>query len=499
MQPRGVFKSKEACEGRKLAGTRKEMQAQEDIMTDRFEIEARLRKEAATAKKQPQQQQQRKNTKRINELRQQLAVPAEAYRAMNHNQNHDHDHDRVQAVLNTFRYMYERHQRGVYVSIRDGKVSSFVGFHKAKNWRNPLARYLRLHPDARVVASKRYQELGIDPPITYNPPFIWNNIGCLIGSVAFVKQRELVAGYEASYNHGEVRFFLDRVCESSRVPDCDFFVNYYDQVILRRDLRVPFWHIIGNATKVPPPPTGAKGPMAPIVSMCTKPGFIDIPFVFPDDIARAWAIFGAPRCSNNYLDEASYEMQWSKKRPLAVFRGSATGCGWTPETNDRLRLAQLSVTHAELLDAKLTYPKDEPHYKKHASETWVRYVPIVQDPDAVLTPAEQSRYKYVVYAEGNVAAYRLSSLFSFGSMVIYIVGDDYRGWFHPLLQHRRNCYIVKDADGALDAVRWARANDREAQRIAEAGLQMYRERLGREGMLRYGAEMLDVIARINQV
>jgi hypothetical protein len=486
-QPRGVFKSKEACEGRKLAETRKEMQAQEDIMTDRFEIEARLRKEAATAKRQ--------NTKRIES--QQLSHAAEAYRALNrHNQDH------VQAVINTFRYMYERHQRGVYVSIRDGKVSCFVGFHKAKNWRNPLARYLRLHPDARVVASKRYQELGVDTQasgITYNPPFVWNNIGCLIGSVAFLKQREPVAGYEASYNHGEVRFFLDRVCEASKVPDCDFFVNYYDQVILRSDLRVPFWHIIGSANGKKAPPTGAKGPMAPIVSMCTKPGFIDIPFVFPDDIARVWAIYGAPKCSNNYLDETSYEMQWSNKRSVAVFRGSATGCGWTPETNDRLRLAQLSAAYAELLDAKLTHPEDTVHYKKHASEAWVRYVPIVQDPDAVLTPAEQSRYKYVVYAEGNVAAYRLSSLFSLGSMVIYVVGDDYRGWFHPLLQHRRNCYIVKDADGALEAVRWARANDREAKRIAEAGLQMYRERLGREGMLRYGAEMLDVIARINQV
>jgi len=498
---RGVFATKTACEQRGLSPTRKEMYEREDMMSDRTAIEMRLRIEMGSPRKRVVTRATLCSGTEATALCGQLFGIAEGYRRLNRGQS------RVEGVINTFRYMYDRHQRGVYVSIRDGKVASFVGFHKRKDWRNPLARYLRLDPDAKRAAALRRAELGVDAAgVTYNPPWMWTTTGCLVGNVASDRHPRgdgAPAGYEASYNHGEVRFFLDRVCEASppgRVSDCDFFVNYYDQVILRRDLAVPFWHIVESGRPAHrqkrAPHTGAHGPMAPVVSMCTRPEFIDIPCVFPDDVARAWGVYGAPRCSNGYGDEAAYELAWEKKKPTAVFRGSATGCGWTPQTNDRMRLVQLATTTAAgrgAVDAALTYAGETVHFKKHASEPSVQYRGVKQTPEAMLTLPEQSRYRYVVYAEGNVAAYRMASLFSLGSMVVYIVGDDYRGWFHPLLRHLGNCYIVKDADGVVAAVEWARANDAEARRIAEAGLELYRRHLGRAAMLEYGLKMLSAV------
>jgi len=512
---RGVFATKTACEQRERAPTRQEMYEREDMMSDRAAIEQRLRIEMGSRRGNGSghDTHDTRDTRDTHDTRAtlcsgdesaalcgQLFGIAEGYRHLNTGKS------RTEGVINTFRYIYDRHQRGVYVSIRDGKVASFVGFHNRKDWRNPLARYMRLDPDAQRDAALRYAQDGVDPAdVSYNPPWVWNNIGCLVGSVAGVRRQGPPAGYEASYNHGEVRFFLDRVCEAAPsvrggrvpVPDCDFFVNYYDQVLLRKDLTVPLWHIVGKqATSTSPPHTGARGPMAPIVSLCTRPGFIDLPCVFPDDVARAWGVYGAPRCSNGYGDEAGYEQAWSKKQPKAVFRGSATGCGWTTETNGRMRLAQLSTaTDAgrSALDAALTYGSETVHYKKHVSEPFVRHRTVLQDPDKMLSLTEQSRYRYVVYVEGNVAAYRMSAMFALGSMVIYVVGDDYRGWFHPLLRHLGNCYIVKDADGVIPAVEWARANDADAKRIAAAGLHMYRRHLSRDAMLEYGIKMLSAI------
>jgi len=494
---RGMFATKTACEQRERSPTRQDMYEREDMMSDRVAIETRLRIEMGSHRRGDGVDTRATlcSGAEATALCGQLFGIAEGYRRLNTGQS------RIEGVINTFRYIYDRHQRGVYVSIRDGRVACFVGFHKRKDWRNPLARHMRLDPDAKRVAALRYAKDGIDPSdVTYNPPWLWNNIGCLVGSVANVRRDPQAeqTGYEASYNHSEVRFFLDRVCEAApagRVPDCDFFVNYYDQVLLRKDLTVPLWHIVGRQA-TSPPHTGARGPMAPIVSMCTRPGFIDIPCVFPDDVARAWGVYGAPRCSNGYGDEASYEQVWSKKQPQAVFRGSATGCGWTTETNARMRLAQLSTATAagrSAVDAVLTYGSDTVHFKKHVSEPFVRYRTVLQEPDKVLTLTEQSRYRYVVYIEGNVAAYRMSAMFSLGSMVIYVVGDDYRGWFHPLLRHLGNCYVVKDADGVIAAVEWARANDADAERIAAAGLEMYRRHLGRAALLEYGTKMLSAI------
>ena len=70
-------------------------------------------------------------------------------------------------------------------------------------------------------------------------------------------------------------------------------------------------------------------------------------------------------CKNPYNPLPDLELDFSKKKSVCVFRGSATGCGITTDTNMRLKAAQLSYEWSksdefknkedeDILDVKLT-------------------------------------------------------------------------------------------------------------------------------------------------
>lgn len=508
MPPRRLFSSKEDCESRAKAPTRQELYAQEDMMDDAHKIEARIAFELGNSGYAPRRRASTspasRSAKRLQFLeaeRVMLENIAKGYRSLDLSQG---VHCTKDAVLRTFRYLFYRHKRGVFISIRDGRVRTFMAFIN-RHFINPLAGELRLAPEAHQAVQQRLREQAhaytvageVSAPV-FNPPASWGNIGCLVGNVIKKAAPAQADGYEVDYNHVEVRFFLERVCEARHVPDCNFFVNYYDQVVLREDLSVPFWHI------VEPPagrkiPAGKRAPMCPIVSMCHRPGYLDLPCVFPDDVRRVWRGFAPPSCSNPYLDEAQYETRWEAKMPTAVFRGTATGCGWTVETNPRLQLAHMSSqqgnTTPPLLDVVLT-GTDNVRFKKHRSDRYVRYyrdTRVLQDSSRALTMAEQSRFKYVLYVEGNVAAYRLSGLFGLGSLVILVKGD-YHVWFQPHLRHMHNCFIVPSAADVPAAVRWCRTHDTECRRMAAEGLRLFKMLFGQQGLLDYGRLLLEAVA-----
>ena len=48
------------------------------------------------------------------------------------------------------------------------------------------------------------------------------------------------------------------------------------------------------------------------------------------------------KCDNPYQTKINFEMDFDKKKPMCIFRGSATGCGITIDTNMRLKAALIS-------------------------------------------------------------------------------------------------------------------------------------------------------------
>ena len=86
---------------------------------------------------------------------------------------------------------------------------------------------------------------------------------------------------------------------------------------------------------------------------------------------------------------------------MAVFRGSATGCGTTPQTNQRVKLAQLSkefdTNNEHILDGGLVGLNLRD--KKYIGEplNFLRYKDHNLKMVKRMTMNEQSSFKYIVH------------------------------------------------------------------------------------------------------
>jgi hypothetical protein len=458
----------------------------------------------------------------------------------------------LDSVLTTFRYLHDRHRQGIYVSIRGNRVAHFVLFNNPR-FRNPLARFLKLEGSPR-------------PDGAINPNSEqWNNFDCLVSNVVrrppLTPEERAKQGYEPTYNYSETRVMLELTCAHRRVADCDFFVNVWDQLVLRRDLCIPHLNVTGDRLV---PITEFRGRrMCPIVSLCYADAYLDLPFVFPDDVSRVTQAYFIPRCANPFADQdvrSRIVTDWRRKpHASAVFRGTATGCGWTVETNPRLYAAALtdalekqqqqqqqqqqrlpkpiptikggwgrsttttktatsaSAKKAAASSQPLQPPQPQPplvdarlvgthefRFKKHAGDEHVRFftdprvVPLQSDAHR-LDLGQQSLYKYVLDLPGNVVAYRIAGMFGLGSVVIAVLHERCRPWMFPLLRSGHNCIVLRDATQLARTVEWCRAHDAECAAIARRGLALFHDAFQKDAIMDYVALLLNGIARNTRV
>jgi hypothetical protein len=194
---------------------------------------------------------------------------------------------------------------------------------------------------------------------------------------------------------------------------------------------------------------------------------------------------------------AKFECPWDDKVPTAFFRGTATGGGVTVETNQRLRVAQLSYDWSSvgessppLLDAKLTgwNFRDKKIYSSELSyidKTAFRFKVGTEN----FTPIyQQSRYKYLLYIEGHCAACRYGFMMCLGSVILKVdstcVAD--KMWYFPLLRPYFDHVPVKaDFSDLREKIEWCRTNDAKCQEIAENAKALYSKFISREGILDY--------------
>jgi hypothetical protein len=180
---------------------------------------------------------------------------------------------------------------------------------------------------------------------------------------------------------------------------------------------------------------------------------------------------------------------------VAFFRGSATGGGVTPETNQRLKVAELGhlwkqegSPYQGYLDAGVT--KWNLRDKKIAGHkmTFLRPSDLMFKL-AEFTPIyEQSTYKYLLYIEGHCAACRYGFMMVLGSVILKVdsrcVADQM--WYFPLLRPYHDHVPVKaDLSDLADRIEWCRANDEKCQEIAQNARNLYNKYLTRDGILDY--------------
>lgn len=393
----------------------------------------------------------------------------------------------AEAVLNTFRYIFYNHKIGIYVQIRDNKLTYF-NFIENYNYRHPYKKYLKIDPKFNNEVT---QDVLDKAKIT----------GCL---VKFSHYGESELQYMTFYYH-EYYYFLRRLCEKRKVSDVDFFLNFRDQHLLKGDLTIPFHNIV-NSRSIPLE-THKYNIYCPIVSFSSKRGFIDLPTMTPDDIRYMYKQYFAPICDNVYADNRLVFRNWNDKKATAMFRGTSTGCSFDINKNPRLLITKINKEwHFDRKTNKLNNIDGVPYLNagiisfsgRFKKEYGRDFITKMGRPNLRRMPfmklKEQSRYKYQLYIEGNSLGYRLAFLFSLGSVVLY-VKSPFKSWFHNLLVDRENCvFIERDFSNLYDVITWLKKNDNEAKRIAKNGLKLYNEHLNGEHLFDYKKILIDFIA-----
>jgi hypothetical protein len=93
---------------------------------------------------------------------------------------------------------------------------------------------------------------------------------------------------------------------------------------------------------------------------------------------------------------------------------------------------------------------------------------------------EQSKYKYIIHVDGNVAAYRLLKSMLTGSAILR-VESEYILWVDHLLKAGVHYIPVKhDLSNLEEVVDWCKKHDTKVKKIAEAGYQFAKQALTKE-------------------
>jgi hypothetical protein len=222
------------------------------------------------------------------------------------------------------------------------------------------------------------------------------------------------------------------------------------------------------------------GSYLPILSGSGQKGYWDIPIPNYDDVRL---VMGFDKIGIPMTD-------WSDKKPIAVFRGGPTGCGNSIETNMRLKLAsmrsdRLDVGLVKTTSGTLRFDSNglgqlETNQKK------VGFLDLI---------TEQSKYKYIVHVDGNVAAFRLLKSMLTGSLILR-VKSEYTIWADHLLQEGKHYVSVSSDLSDLNTVLdWCDKNDSKCKKIAEQGRRFAEKVLTKEFLQKYFVDLLNTIQK----
>ena len=396
-------------------------------------------------------------------------------------------------VTNTFRYIFHKFKKGIYIRIKDNKLITFLPFSKAK-FINEWSSRICIEPKYKegvVGFMKHINEMEgrkFNEKKVNKFPSGWYANNCLVR-------------YEFPISEGDtgtqhLKNMFEELCQNRRIPDLELFINRRDFPMLKKDGTEPYDHIWDS--DVHPLVSHLYEKYIPILSSVQSNGFADIPIPTIDDWARVKAPEGAffPKTpAKHYYND--FSTPWDKRKPTAVFRGGSTGCGVTVETNPRLKVAYLShITKKAkdgfpLLDAGITNWNLRP--RKIKGEKYLKTIEIATLPFGTvekLTPEQQSHFKYIIHIQGHVSAFRLSVELSMGSVVL-VVDSPYKLWFQHLLKPYVHYIPIKeDLSDLLYLIEWCKSNDETCKTIAENAKLFYDTYLTKDGIFNYLESLL---------
>ena len=292
--------------------------------------------------------------------------------------------------------------------------------------------------------------------------------------------------YEGDLNINIFKNLIEELVKHRNIPDSQFFINYRDFPILKKDYTEPYNHIFNNdTTKIENEYQFKK--LAPILSQCITDKFADIPIPTTDDWIRASSKFFTSNCTNSYHKNTynKINLNWKTKKNICIFRGKATGCGITLDTNMRLKASYLSTIHPKILDAGVTDWNAKP--KKYSCQP----IKIINPKDFEfelvnnIDNIQKSNFKYILNIDGSVSAFRLGSELSYNSVVL-LVDSPYKLWYsHLLIPNKHFIPIKHDLSDLIDKINWCINNDDTCKNIAKNAIDFFNKYLSKDAIFDY--------------
>ena len=392
------------------------------------------------------------------------------------------------SVLNTFRYIFNKFKKGIFVKILNNELKVFLPFSNA-NFINEWSHNIKfdsfdIFKYVSEIEGYRFNEKNIND---FKNTWYANN--CLL--------RYEYPIYEGDTNVSNIKNMLEELCEKRQIPDIEFFLNRRDFPILTKNKSEPYYDLWDSYNY--PLVSHDYDKYIPILSMSKTDLFADILIPTHEDWSRIQYVENKWFCkSYRSCDEDKFEIKWEDKQNIAVFRGSSTGTGVTVDTNQRLKIAHLSYLkkidesdNLPYIDAGIT--KWNLRVKKLMNSPELKVIDIRSLPFGLvpyMSNEDQCKYKYIVHIDGHVSAFRLSLEMKMGS-VILLVESEWKMWYSELLKPFVHYVPVSnDLSDIYDKIRWCKNNDEKCKEIVSNAKKFYEMYLQKDGVLDYMQKLL---------
>jgi hypothetical protein len=418
-------------------------------------------------------------------------------------------------VYSGFHYLFDVFKKGIFVYIKNGNIKTFLPFSNAE-YRNDWGQNLR------TEKGNFKKVIEIEEKTHWVPPFVpekyhtmiqkdpnrWYANYCIFRNTIYKNDSLRFKDDEGDKSIVNFLELITELCYERNIPDVCFFISPRDFPILRKDRKHPYDRLyLPND----PPYLGSffEIDKVPIFSQSITDEYSDELIPNDDDIVGML-------CDSK---REMYNTNWDLKKNIAVFRGSATGCGTTPENNPRLRLFELAKDHKDIMDVKLIglndkIKVDENGYVKTIDKFKYPKMDRKYKEEHSLSPKEQAKYKYIIHVQGHVAAFRLTRELAYGSLILK-VQSNWKTWYSDKLigwnvkdnslegRELRNKahYLIIEADlsNLVSTLKWCKTHDDICKSIAQRSLEFYRTHFNNKTyMLEYMQEKLVYYANLQK-
>ena len=391
------------------------------------------------------------------------------------------------SVLNTFKYIFYKFKKGIFVKIVNNQLKVFLPFSNSNfinEWGDQFdtSNIQELYEYLCKIEGRKYNSKNVNSNINS-----WYSNNYLLRYEYPIK--------ESDTNVCVLKNMIEELCSNRNIPDIEFFINRRDFPLHTTDSSEPYFDIWNSENT--PLKSHNYEKYSPILSMCKNDKFEDILMPTHEDWSRVQSFENKwfPYSSRSTFDNSDdIILDWDRKKPIALFRGSSTGKGITIENNMRLKVSYMSsslnlkdpIDNLNYLDAGITKWNVRP--RKLSNNQKLQTINVESLPFGLsnyLSLTEQSEYKYIIHIDGHVSAFRLSLELSMKSVVL-LVESEWEIWYsNKLKPYIHYVPIKKDLSDLIDQIKWCKNNDEKCKNIAKNAFDFYNNFLNKNAILDY--------------